>query len=60
MPAQRAIAFTHAAWSSPNSLTTGWVKVTAMMRPTGAIAIRNTDSRSRSCEERVIIVDSVP
>ena len=54
------IALTHAAWSLPNNLTTGWVKVTAMIRPIGASDIRKIDSRSRSWEERVIMVDRVP
>ena len=54
------MAFIHASLVSPNSLTTGIVKVTEIIRPTGAIDMRNTESRSRSWEERVIIVDRVP
>ena len=36
------------------------VNVTEIRRPTGANAMRTVESRSRSCESRVIIVDSKP
>ena len=35
--AQIAIVFTHAAWSSPNNLTSGVVNVTAMILPIGEV-----------------------
>ena len=49
-----------AAWSLPTILTIGRVKVTAMILPKGDRPMRMTESRSRSCEERVIRVDRVP
>ena len=60
MAAQRDMVFTHAAWSSPKSFTTGMVRLTEMMRPRGAMDMRKMESRSRSWEDRVIMVERVP
>ena len=58
--AQIAIVFTHAAWSSPNNLTSGVVNVTAMILPIGESAIRTILNISLSLEDLVIIADKLP
>ena len=58
--AQIAIGLYHAAWSSPNNLTSGVVNVTAMILPIGESAIRTILNISLSLEDLVIIADKLP
>lgn len=60
MTAHTVIVFTHAAWSLPNSLTSGVVQVTAIILPSGDNPIRTTLNISLSDDTRVIMADRLP